>query len=262
MAIEVFNRYENKYLLDEQTTRLLQTRIAEHMELDAYNHEGQTYAISNLYFDTTDSQLIRNSLQKPSYKEKLRLRAYGVPRPDEQVYLEIKKKYRGLVNKRRSKIALADAYQFVASGQLPPELAYQNRQVLHEIAYMLQTHDLQPQLYLAYDRRAYFACHDRSLRISFDTNIRCRRTDLRLEAGDWGEALLDSGQWLMEIKVANNMPFWLARTLSELEVLPVSFSKYGTEYSQQLVDRTRQTKTIILPNRTPQAVSALRSIAN
>jgi SPX domain protein involved in polyphosphate accumulation len=259
MAIEVFNRYENKYLLDSRTTVSLQRRIMEHMEPDAFNRQGRPYTISNIYYDTTDSQLIRTSLQKPTYKEKLRLRSYGVPDLDTLVYLEIKKKYQGLVNKRRSKISLADAYHFVATKELPREQPSQNRQVLREIAYILQQHDLQPQLYLAYDRRAYFDRADKSLRISFDTNIRCRRTELRLEAGDWGDQLLDQDQWLMEVKTAANMPFWLARLLSEHQVLPVSFSKYGTEYQQLLAERS-QPELIRAMQAKPQTISAKRGI--
>ena len=253
MAIETFKRYENKYLIDVPTLNLLQERLLEHMELDDYNKNGQTYAISNIYFDTPDSQLIRSSLQHPSYKEKLRLRAYGVPGLESKVFIEIKKKYRGIVNKRRSKIRLADACAFVANGQLPEEHPYQNRQVLREIAYFLQNYNVQPRLYLAYDRMAYFAREDKNLRISFDTNIRSRRTDLRLEAGNWGEPLLEPGHWLMEVKVAGNVPFWLARLLSDCQIRPVSFSKYGTEYQHWLSERCQQAQIITFPTLAPQA---------
>lgn len=234
MAIETFKRYENKYRVDQRTWGMLQSQLLDRMEPDTYNQNGRTYSISNLYYDTPDSHLIRTSLQKPVYKEKLRLRAYGVPGLETQVYLEIKKKYQGIVNKRRSALTLSDAYDFVASGQLPAERSLQNQQVLREIAYLLQRHDLRPSLYLAYDRLAFFDHENRDLRITYDTNIRSRRTDLRLESGDFGALLLEPGQGLIEIKVASNMPFWLARLLSDLEILPTRFSKYGTEYQLQL----------------------------
>jgi hypothetical protein len=257
VAIETFKRYENKYLLDTRTMNQLQSQLAAHMELDCFNQNGQTYSISNIYFDTPDSYLIRNSLQKPSYKEKLRLRSYGVPGLETKVFLEIKKKYRGIVNKRRSSIKLADAYTFVADGKMPDEQPYHNRQVLREIAYILQTYELQPRLYLAYNRMAYFHCQDKNLRISFDTNILSRRTDLRLEAGDWGEQLLEPGQWLMEIKVADNLPFWLARLLSDLEIRPVSFSKYGSEYIHWLGEQQQESQIITFPALIPQTAGAL-----
>ncbi len=234
MAIEVFNRHEKKYLIDEKILVNLQNRIAAHMEPDAYNRSGRAYTIANIYYDTDDNHLIHASLQGPRYKEKLRLRSYGVPGIDDKVYVEIKKKFSGLVNKRRSALRLNQAYEFLRTGLLPEPDATQNRQVLREIAYLLQEYPLKPKLYLAYDRLAYFDQNDRSLRISFDTGIRTRRTDLALEAGDYGTPLLKKGLWLMEIKISQSMPFWLARLLSEYQVYSAGFSKYGTEYQQLL----------------------------
>lgn len=234
MAIEVFNRFENKYMLDTDTFEKLQGRLSEHMRLDAYNEERETYTITNLYYDTPDSHLIRASLGKPRYKEKLRLRAYGVPEPGAKVYVEIKKKVSGLVNKRRSALKLEEAYAFLRSGELPEKQPWQNYQVLREIDYLLQSHKLHPMLYLAYDRRAYFGTGQSDLRISFDRNIRTRRYDLALEAGDYGVPLLEPDQWLMEIKVAMSIPIWLCRLLSDYQIYPTSFSKYGREYQQTL----------------------------
>ncbi|MDR0862185.1 MAG: polyphosphate polymerase domain-containing protein [Oscillospiraceae bacterium] len=239
MAIEVFNRYENKYLLDERTYSLLRDRFEATMELDAYNKAFETYPISNLYYDTTDNYLIRASLSKPRYKEKVRIRAYGVPASDGKVYAEIKKKVGGLVNKRRTALTLTDAYTFLKTAQ-PPELQpCMNAQVLSELQYIAATRELLPTAYLAYDRRAYFGGGDcgggtDDLRVSFDANIRSRRYDLRLEAGDYGEQLLGGGQYIMEIKVARAIPPWLCRLLSECKVYPQSFSKYGEEYKKRL----------------------------
>ncbi|MDR0381288.1 MAG: polyphosphate polymerase domain-containing protein [Oscillospiraceae bacterium] len=233
MAVEVFNRYENKYLLDGETALWLQDRLAESMEPDAHNRRRALYTIANLYYDTEDSHLIRTSLAKPRYKEKLRLRAYGVPAGADEVYVEIKKKVRGLVNKRRSAMPLGEAYAFLRGGPLtyrPP----MNRQVLREAAYLTERCAPRPKLCLAYERRAYFGVGRHDLRVSFDTNLRARRTALRLEAGTHGAPLLDDGMWIMEIKVARSIPVWLCRLLSEARVYPVSFSKYGAEYKRRL----------------------------
>ncbi len=240
MAIEVFNRYENKYRLDPDTFAKIQSQLSLYMEPDQYNKDGNIYTISNLYYDTPDHHLIRTSLQKPKYKEKLRLRAYGVPDKDTKVYVEMKKKFNGLVNKRRSALKLEEAYSFLASNHIPEEQPYQNRQVLHELSAMLEANPLSPALYLAYDRKAYFGRGQEDLRISFDTNIRTRRYDLALEAGDYGEALLKEEYWLMEIKVAQSIPLWLSRLLSEHQIFPKSFSKYGEEYRQLIETRPTQ----------------------
>ncbi|ODM25919.1 molecular chaperone [Clostridium sp. Bc-iso-3] len=236
MAIEVFNRYEKKFLMDSKTYERVQHILSEYMELDEYNKVNNTYyTICNIYYDTQDNQLIRHSISKPKYKEKLRLRAYGVPSFDAKVYLEIKKKVNGLVNKRRTKLILKEAYEFAATGVKPEYKSYMNKQVLNEIEYLLKVYDLEPKLYLAYDRVAYFGINNRDLRITFDTNIRSRRTDLRLELGDHGERLLDDGIWLMEVKAEKSIPVWLSRMLSQNKLFKTSFSKYGTEYKKMVL---------------------------
>ncbi|GIO14088.1 molecular chaperone [Cohnella xylanilytica] len=232
MAIEVFNRYENKYLMDSQAFYAIYNRLLEHMVLDEYNGNGKFYSISNVYYDTERDSLIRSSLAKPKYREKLRIRAYGVPAADGKVYLELKKKVFGLVNKRRTALRLNEAYDFVRTGRAPEPKDYMNRQVVREIEYFLRRYELQPKVYLAYDRIAMFCKGNRDLRITFDTNIRSRRHDVRLESGDDGEPLLERGQWLMEVKAEKTVPVWLSRLLSELRMFRTSFSKYGNEYKQ------------------------------
>lgn len=241
MGIEVFNRNESKFLIDRLIYKELEDRLLKYMELDEYNKENEFYTISNIYFDTKENNLIRHSLSKPEYKEKLRLRAYGVPKEDEKVYLEIKKKVCGVVNKRRTKLKLGEAYDFVATGEKPTIKKYMNSQVLNEINYILKIYDLEPKLYLAYDRKAFFSKTDRHLRITFDSNIRTRRHDLKLESGDCGENLLDKDKWIMEVKAKNNMPFWLASVLSEYKIYKTSFSKYGNEYQKQLLNKSQIT---------------------
>ena len=234
MAIEVFNRYEHKYMMDDETYHKVSERLQEHMVMDYYNFDSKPYTISNVYYDTADNHLIRTSLMKPKYKEKFRMRAYGVPKEGDQVFLEIKKKYTGLVNKRRSTFHLEEAYQFCESGRKPECAAYMNPQVLNELAYLINHYQLRPAVYIAYERVAYFEQDNPDLRISFDTNVRARRHDLRLEAGDMGTMLLPEDVWLMEIKVGRNMPYWLTKILSEYQLKSTSFSKYGTEFKRYI----------------------------
>lgn len=230
MAIEVFNRYEHKYLLDRKTYEKVIKVMDAHMELDPHNQNHEPYTISNIYYDTDDDYLIRKSLSKPVYKEKLRLRSYGVPNKSAKVFLEIKKKYNGLVNKRRTQLKLDEAYVFVSSGEEPEAAEYMNKQVLDEIEYFLHMYNLKPKLYLAYDRIAYFEKGNPDLRISFDRNIRTRRYDVHLEDGDYGEPLLDDELYLMEIKTSLAKPMWLTAMLTQFNIKRTSFSKYGTEF--------------------------------
>lgn len=239
MAIEVFNRYEHKYMLGPREFAAIRKTVGEHMDADPYNVGGKPYTIANIYYDTADDLLIRNSLSKPAYKEKLRLRAYGVPGIADTVYLEIKKKVCGIVNKRRTAMKLGEAYEFAKSGVMPNIAGYMNAQVIRELEDFLSRYDVEPKLYLAYDRIAYFEKDNPDLRISFDTNVRSRRSAVALECGDFGDSVTDCGQYLMEIKTSRAKPLWLANALTELKIRRTGFSKYGTEYKQSLRENMR-----------------------
>ncbi len=234
MAKEVFSRYEVKYMLNTEQKESIIKAFREYMKEDRYNYGGKYYTISNIYYDTEDNTLIQRSLSKPVYKEKLRLRGYGIPKPGDIVFLEIKKKYKGVVNKRRSCIELEEAKRYMETGILPEIKPYMNKQVLQEIDYFTHIYNLQPKLYLAYDRLAFFDKNDPQFRVSFDTNIRTRRYDLTLDAGDYGQNMLTDDTWLMEVKINKNLPLWFARLLQEYKMYKCSFSKYGTEYARMI----------------------------
>lgn len=238
MAKEIFSRVEVKYKLNTAQKDAIIAAISEYMKPDKYNIGGKVYTISNIYYDTNDNELIHMSLSKPKYKEKLRMRGYGVPKPGDVVYFEIKKKYKGVVNKRRTSLELEEAKKFAETGIMPELKPYMNKQVLKELEYFLHIYDLAPALYLAYDRLAFFDNNDPDFRVSFDTNIRTRRYDLSLDAGDYGQQLMDSDVWLMETKIDKNLPLWFTRILTENKAYSTSFSKYGTEYAK-LVEKNR-----------------------
>lgn len=227
MSKDTFNRYEKKFILDQRTYEQLVEVLEAHMVWDVYNKENGFYTISNIYYDTVDDLLIKKSLSKPIYKEKLRLRAYGIPKLEDKVFLEIKKKYNGIVNKRRSAMTLSDAYKFVTTKTLEQLEPYHNAQVIYEIKQFLNQYDLKPSTYIAYDRKALFSDE---LRITFDTNIRSRRIDLGLEKGDFGRHLLEENQWLMEVKTVHALPLWFVKAMSTYQIKPASFSKFGKEY--------------------------------
>lgn len=226
----VFERIEKKYMLTRDKYNLLLEALEPYMSADSY---GQ-HTIGNIYYDTDTYELIRQSIEKPKYKEKLRLRSYGVPQEDSTVFLEIKKKYNGVVYKRRISLTLAEAEAYLNKGIRPNK----ESQILREIDYFISYYNPKPKLYLAYDRVAYFGKENLDVRITFDHNIRSREYELSLGKGDHGTPLLEDYNYLMEIKVPGAMPVWLAQILCDLEIYPTSFSKYGNIYKQ-----------IILPNR-------------
>lgn len=236
MPIEVFNRYEKKYIITEEIYRLIIPQLEEYMEVDVHSRNGGFYTICNIYYDTPDNEIIRRSIERPVYKEKLRLRSYGIVGLKDKVYLEIKKKFNGSVNKRRTVITLEDAYRYLGTKQKPEPLNHMNGQILNEIDFMVQRYEiLNPVLFLSYDRNALFGIEDKSFRITFDTNIRTRRYDLGLEFGNYGDLLLPEDQWVMEVKINGAVPLWFAQLLSRYRIYPVSFSKYGTEYQRTML---------------------------
>lgn len=222
----VFKRKEMKYLLSAQQYQWLMQELADHIVSDDF----PVSTISNLYYDTPDFRLIRASLQKPKYKEKLRLRCYKVPDADTQAFLEIKKKAMGIVYKRRESLPYRRAVNFLA-GRDPGG----DSQIFRELSWMLQSYqNLEPAMFLSYDRLSFKGREDASVRLTFDRNILWRTTALDLSAGTWGEPLLRPGQRLMEIKISNAMPLWLAEALAKCKIYPTSFSKYGRAYETLL----------------------------
>ena len=222
----VFKRKEMKYLLTAQQYQKLLKELADRIVPDDF----PVSAISNLYYDTPDFRLIRTSLQKPKYKEKLRLRCYKVPNADTQAFLEIKKKAMGIVYKRRESLPYRRAVAFLA-GRDPGG----DSQIFRELSWMLRSYqNLAPAMFLSYDRLSFKGREDPSVRLTFDRNILWRTTALDLAAGTWGEPLLLPGQRLMEIKIAGAMPLWLAEALTRCHIYPVSFSKYGKAYETML----------------------------
>lgn len=224
----VFERVERKFLLTPAQYAGLMRTLPEYMQADQYGES----TILSLYLDTDDSLLIRRSLEKPVYKEKLRLRSYGVPREMDNVFLEVKKKVRGVVYKRRICLPLAQAMECLAQGSVPAA----GGQIGREIAYMLRRYRLRPAVLLAYDRTAYAELEPspNRLRITIDRDIRSRQTDLDLRLGSAGESLLAPGMRLMEIKTAHAIPLWLCAVLDQNEIRPTSFSKYGRVYEAHM----------------------------
>lgn len=225
-VINVFQRTEKKYLLGPEQRRALEQALRGHMEPDPYGLQ----TVANVYYDTPDCRLIRESLEKPVYKEKLRLRSYGRAERDSEVFVELKKKFKGVVYKRREVMRLKDAEIFLRTGVALHPLS----QIQKEIDWFRAFHDAVPRAFIAYEREAYFDPLGSGLRLTFDTDIRCRDSMLSLSAPLEGEQILPDDRVLMEVKARGAIPNWLAGTLSSLAVYPASFSKYGRYYQEVL----------------------------
>ncbi|MDD6052159.1 MAG: polyphosphate polymerase domain-containing protein [Clostridiales bacterium] len=220
--IMIFQRVEKKYRLSPGQKAQLLCLIGHRLTPDVHGRS----TISSLYLDTPDFRIIRNSIDAKVYKEKLRLRAYGTPTMDDTVFLEIKKKYKGVVYKRRESMSLRQAMAYIDEGALPCD-----SQIMREIDYAMRFYGHpRPAMQISYEREAYFDGDNPQLRITFDTAVRGRQTDLGLERGTQGELLLADASILMEIKTNGAMPCYLAHALDECAITPTHFSKYGTAY--------------------------------
>lgn len=224
---DIFQRYELKYLITKEQKELLLRAMEPYMQPDRF---GRSF-ICNLYFDTPDYTLIRRSVEGPVYKEKFRVRSYGRAKSDSQVFLELKKKYKGVVYKRRIDAKEQAAMDYLISGRS----LRQQGQIMEEIDYFRKMYSgLAPTVYLSYEREAFCGKEDEGLRITFDENILWRQEDLSLCARPYGREILEPGSVLMEIKIASAMPLWLSGLLSELSIFKTNFSKYGRAYAQML----------------------------
>lgn len=222
MSKEIFQRTEKKYVLNEEQYLKLQTGIKMRMKQDEYGH----HTICNIYFDSKQFELIRTSLEKPLYKEKLRIRSYGIPNETSTVFLELKKKYEGVVYKRRQEMNWKDAKNYLFNHEQPK----QNTQIIREIDWFTDYYQPEPKVFLSYERDAWYGIEDRDLRVTFDRNILGRGSELDFRYGIWGSEILPKNQVLMEIKTSNGIPLWFCHLLEENEVFPSSFSKYGKWY--------------------------------
>ncbi|MBQ6431130.1 MAG: polyphosphate polymerase domain-containing protein [Oscillospiraceae bacterium] len=218
-----FKRYEEKYLLTKTQYLAVRLGMSAYMKPD----EHSNYSISNIYYDTERYDLIRASLEKPVYKEKLRLRSYGVPGARDNVFVEIKKKFDGVVYKRRVTMPMRYAAEW-----LDGAAANDGSQIGREIDWFLRIYRPEPKVMIAYDREAYAAVNGGELRITFDTALRARENDLDLRFGDHGVPLLPDDRIVMEIKIPGAAPLWLSKLLSENRIFSTRFSKYGTYYQQ------------------------------
>ena len=223
----VFKRYELKYMLTlEQKAKVLQA-MEPYMALDEY---GRT-VIRNIYYDTDSYRLIRRSIEKPAYKEKLRIRSYKKASPTSTVFVELKKKYRGVVYKRRLSLGEEEAVEWV-SGEMHCK---KDTQISREIDYFLSYYGtLRPVVFLSYEREAYYSRDGGDFRITFDDHILARREALSLESDVWGTPLLEEGKVLMEIKCSGGIPLWMTAVLSGERIYKTSFSKYGTAYQTMI----------------------------
>lgn len=230
-VITIFQRVEKKYRLTKAQRDWLLEQLGDRLIPDIYGRS----TVCSLYLDTPGRQIIRESIDakgfdKPAYREKLRIRSYGTPTAESPVFFEIKKKYKGVVYKRRVVMTLGQAQEYLQT-KTPPLQS----QIMSEIHWSMGFYGFpQPAMLIACERDAYSVKDHPNLRLTFDTNVRGRDFDLSLAKGSEGTLILPEDEVLMEVKTDGAMPLWLSHLLDEGKLYPASFSKYGTAHLRSL----------------------------
>lgn len=223
----VFKRYEMKYMMTRQQRRAILEAMLQYMRLDDFGHT----TIRNIYFDTDTYRLVRHSMEKPVYKEKLRIRSYKKAAAQDKVFVELKKKYNDIVYKRRESLPQIEALEWIVKGTPFPY----DTQIGREIDYFFEYYNaLKPKVFLSYEREAFYALDGSDFRVTFDEHILARQEELSLAKDIWGEKLIDDDCVLMEIKTSGGIPLWMAKVLSQEKIYKTSFSKYGTAYEKMI----------------------------
>lgn len=236
---EFFRRVEKKYILTQNQYILLQKWIQEKMMED---YHGKS-TICNIYFDTNQYDFIRRSIEKPIFKEKIRLRSYNIPQNrDDPVYLEVKRKYEGIVSKRRIEMTLQQAKCYLQNRPIQQG----DSQVEKELNYYFRQYPLQPSMFISYLRRSYYDKENNDLKITLDSHLLARNKELTWEKGIFGDFLLDQEKYLMEIKTLGAMPLWLTKIITDNRIYPCCFSKYGKAFVNLILKTNRKEKEKVI----------------
>ncbi len=226
--MEFFRRVEQKYVLSKMEYTKLNTEMQKYVNKDPYYYSN----ILSVYFDTHDDMLITNSMEKKFYKEKFRLRSYGVCKDNDKVFLEIKKKCNSITSKRRVTMTLKDFWDYYNSGVIHQK--YINN-TMKEIDYDFKKYNLIPKIFISYERYSYFDKTNKNTRITFDFNARFRTFNLNLDSNNDTKKIIDDDIYIMEVKSLDRIPIWLVKIFSKLKIYPKSFSKYKEAYLKKEV---------------------------
>lgn len=229
MAIEIFRRREQKYVITKEQYNELVLQMSPYMRTDRYGVDGK-YAVTSLYFESPDNTIYYETKNKLKFRQKLRLRVYDDTAVDENAFFEVKQKYKKVVNKRRMVLPLSEAYRYLDQELDGPleGIETSNKQVLREIHHFRKLFHLKPEMIVSYDRHAFHGLYDEELRVTFDFNLRCRNYDLALEHGAYGRHFIDTNLVILEVKVNESVPLWLTRILQALHCEQRGASKFCT----------------------------------
>jgi hypothetical protein len=221
-------RFEQKYILNQSQYYEVLGFLGEFVREDEFGLS----TVYSIYYDSDDFKLSRSAVDNSVFKEKLRLRCYGVPIPGDAVYWELKKKLRGVTYKQRISAAFDNSGVYLDIAAINGRTDY----TYHEINWLAETYKPHPKFMICYERQAFQGIEDDRFRLTFDTNVLWRSTDLDFSGGFYGTPLCGENEYIMELKTCDAIPMALSRHLTRLKIFPVSFSKYKLTYFHYVND--------------------------
>jgi hypothetical protein len=247
MRLKRENRYELKFVIRCEQQKALFADLAAFLEPDENGDKSGAYTVTSLYYDTEDFKAYWDKLEGHRFRRKVRVRVYGEAPVTLQTpcYVEIKQRLNSILQKKRACLPYGNAVDFQRFAR-ELDVPAADQQVLDEVYYLASTLKLQPTCVVRYTRRALNGNETYpDLRITFDSNLRCRSHALSLLDGEHGENkfFLDPHCGILEIKANYTIPYWLAQLISKYRCTPRRFSKYCTalEHSQGALYRHRIT---------------------
>lgn len=230
-AIRAFNRFELKYLVGRDQISAVRQDLADALEPDPHTADG-SYGVWSLYYDTPQLQFYWEKIDGIRFRRKLRIRHYGGPNElasATPVFVEIKQRINRVTQKRRIRLPYLTALDLCERNVVPELDAHHEQVIAGEIASLLGTFDLQPSAITGYRRLAMVGREiDSGLRVTFDTYLRGRTTDLQLDSAVTTPSVLDPSVAIVEVKVNERVPYWLTEKIARHNMQLIRISKYCT----------------------------------
>ncbi len=223
------NRFELKYVVDAFKAKAFLAGLAPFVNADPRAGADGFYRVTSLYYDSPDRRFYREKVEGLRNRRKLRIRIYPAPSfpAGSEAWVEIKERFDRTVRKRRISMGLPEAENLCAGRLDPSSIEAGDREAASEVLSLVESLRLEPACVVSYVRRAFVGTvYDQGLRVTFDTCLTARAHALELGRDVPGRMLIHPGLCVVEVKVDNRAPGWLAELVAAHDLTLRRMSKY------------------------------------
>lgn len=245
-TLRSFNRFELKYLLDLRQAEQFKKDIVPYLIPDNHGSDNGRYTITSLYYDSPNLCCYREKVDGLKFRRKLRIRRYEnaqVLTEETPVYVEIKQRYDRVTQKRRAILTYGESLRLCNDRQIPKH-APDDSATIEEIYTFCWQYHLQPTSIVRYKRQAFVGSkYEPGLRVTFDTDLTYQMHHIHLHEPYTGTSMLAPNLVVLEIKINERLPRWLADLIARHNLSITRVSKYclsieqGTQASMPLPHR-------------------------